>query len=143
MSARYSIWIQLSVDYTPRAWGPCSLYYLSSLASFNAVYSPHPQNLERRRNKDDEADYEAPDVDDLGNMRQGDLLKKYDEELTGPKLSSFRLGRKGNAIVDKVCARCVPQSYSMYFRFYHVSDVTRGMSSYNNCFKHPIDIGYQ
>ena len=57
------------------------------------------QNIERRRNKDDN-EYEAPEVDEFGNMVQSNLLKKYDEELSGPKTSSFRIGRRGEAILD-------------------------------------------
>lgn len=33
-------------------------------------------------------------------MKQGDVLTKYDEELGGPKRSSFRLGTKGQAMLD-------------------------------------------
>uniref|UniRef100_A0A6A7FT07 U4/U6.U5 tri-snRNP-associated protein 1-like n=2 Tax=Hirondellea gigas TaxID=1518452 RepID=A0A6A7FT07_9CRUS len=56
------------------------------------------RNLERRRNKDD-PEYEAPAVDENGMMLQSNLLTKYDEELHGLKKSSFRLGRRGNALV--------------------------------------------
>lgn len=59
------------------------------------------RNIERRRAKPDEpTDYEAPELDESGQLVSGGLLKKYDEELTGPKQASFRLGRRGLAVVE-------------------------------------------
>ncbi|KAF2363598.1 SNU66/SART1 family [Trinorchestia longiramus] len=56
-------------------------------------------NIERRRQKDD-LEYEAPEMDDFGNLKQSNVLKKYDEELVGRSKASFRLGNKGQAVLD-------------------------------------------
>lgn len=39
-------------------------------------------------------------MDEDGQLVTGGVLNKYDEELLGLKQSSFRLGRRGLAVVD-------------------------------------------
>ncbi|KAA0184339.1 hypothetical protein HAZT_HAZT002871 [Hyalella azteca] len=56
-------------------------------------------NIERRRQKDD-LEYEAPEMDEFGNLKHNKILKKYDEELNGRAKASFRLGSKGQAVLD-------------------------------------------
>ena len=57
--------------------------------------------MEIRSSKDkEETEYEAPEVDDMGRIRTGALLKKYDEELHGAKTDSFRLGSRGHAKIQ-------------------------------------------
>ncbi|XP_050691964.1 U4/U6.U5 tri-snRNP-associated protein 1-like [Eriocheir sinensis] len=53
------------------------------------------KNLKRKREKPDEVEYEAPEVDAAGNIIQRTLLTKYDEEIEGEKRKSFRLGAGG------------------------------------------------
>ncbi|KAK8739182.1 hypothetical protein OTU49_003516 [Cherax quadricarinatus] len=55
------------------------------------------KNLKRRQMKLDEVEYEAPEVDEYGNIVQRTLLTKYDEEIEGEKKQSFRLGAGGGA----------------------------------------------
>ncbi|XP_045599414.1 U4/U6.U5 tri-snRNP-associated protein 1 [Procambarus clarkii] len=55
------------------------------------------RNLKRRKLKLDELEYEAPEVDEYGNIVQRTLLTKYDEEIEGEKKQSFRLGVGGGA----------------------------------------------
>jgi len=60
------------------------------------------KNVEIRSSKDkEETEYEAPEVDDMGRIRTGALLKKYDEELHGAKTDSFRLGSRGHAKIQE------------------------------------------
>lgn len=55
------------------------------------------KNLKRKRKKPDEVEYDAPEVDDYGNIVQRTLLTKYDEDIEGEKRKSFRLGVGGGA----------------------------------------------
>ncbi|KAK7074644.1 U4/U6.U5 tri-snRNP-associated protein 1, partial [Halocaridina rubra] len=59
------------------------------------------KNLKRRKMKPDEMDYEAPEVDEFGNIVQSNLLTKYDEEIVGEKKHSFRLGSGGEAFASE------------------------------------------
>ncbi|KAG7154951.1 U4/U6.U5 tri-snRNP-associated protein 1-like [Homarus americanus] len=56
------------------------------------------KNLKRKKKKLDEVEYEAPEVDEWGNIVQRTLLTKYDEEIEGEKKKSFRLGIGGGAL---------------------------------------------
>lgn len=64
---------------------------------FSCILYP-PQNLKRKRKKPDEVEYDAPEVDEYGNIVQRTLLTKYDEEIEGEKRKSFRLGVGGGAL---------------------------------------------
>lgn len=57
--------------------------------------------MKRKRTKTDDVEYEAPEVDDYGNIVQKTVLTKYDEEIKGEKMTSFRLGEGGRAILEK------------------------------------------
>ncbi|XP_042862737.1 U4/U6.U5 tri-snRNP-associated protein 1-like [Penaeus japonicus] len=56
------------------------------------------KNLKRRLKKTDDKEYEAPEVDEFGNIVQNSLLTKYDEEIEGEKKTSFRLGTGGESV---------------------------------------------
>ncbi|KAG0695209.1 U4/U6.U5 tri-snRNP-associated protein 1 [Chionoecetes opilio] len=53
------------------------------------------KNVKRKKEDPDDAEYEAPEVDAEGNIVQKTLLTKYDEEIEGEKMMSFRLGSGG------------------------------------------------
>lgn len=53
--------------------------------------------MERRRKKLNDVEYEAPEVDEFGNVVQNTLLTKYDEEIQGGRKTTFRLGSGGVA----------------------------------------------
>merc|ERR1712029_1012859 len=57
-------------------------------------------NVENRKKKGDEVEYEAPEMDEFGNLVQKTVLTKYDEEITGLKKKSFRIGFGGVAVKD-------------------------------------------
>ena len=48
----------------------------------------------------DDVEYDAPEMDEYGNIVQRTLLTKYDEEIVGEKKHSFRLGLGGDAVVS-------------------------------------------
>ncbi|KAL7631962.1 UNVERIFIED_CONTAM: hypothetical protein RMT77_017718 [Armadillidium vulgare] len=56
------------------------------------------KNLKLKKAKPNEADYDAPDVDEYGNIVMKTVLTKYDEEIIGEKKKSFRIGRRGEAV---------------------------------------------
>ncbi|XP_076068528.1 U4/U6.U5 tri-snRNP-associated protein 1 isoform X2 [Oratosquilla oratoria] len=59
------------------------------------------KNIKNKTNKQDQVEYEAPEVDDYGNIVQKSLLTKYDDEIEGEKKTSFRLGAYGNTQPDR------------------------------------------
>ncbi|XP_063612338.1 U4/U6.U5 tri-snRNP-associated protein 1-like [Penaeus indicus] len=69
-----------------------------TLVNVNMVDDEHVEkNLKRRLKKTDDKEYEAPEVDEFGNIVQNSLLTKYDEEIEGEKKTSFRLGTGGES----------------------------------------------
>ena len=59
------------------------------------------QNVMRKKEDPDNPEYEAPEVDAQGNVVQRTLLTKYDEEIQGIKMKSFRLGTGGLTTVEE------------------------------------------
>lgn len=52
--------------------------------------------------KADDKEYEAPEVDEFGNIVHNSLLTKYDEEIEGEKKTSFRLGAGGESVAADI-----------------------------------------
>jgi len=67
-------------------------------------------NVENRKKKTDETEYEAPEMDAFGNLVQKTVLTKYDEEIAGLKKKSFRIGYGGMAMRDEEDLRQVNTS---------------------------------
>lgn len=58
------------------------------------------RNIKNKTQKQDHVEYEAPEVDEYGNIVQKSLLTKYDDEIEGEKKTSFRLGAYGHTQPD-------------------------------------------
>ncbi|KAK3854519.1 hypothetical protein Pcinc_039010 [Petrolisthes cinctipes] len=59
------------------------------------------KNVERKKKKTDDKEYEAPEVDEYGRLVQRTLLTKYDDEIQGERKKSFRLGAGGSASLQE------------------------------------------
>ncbi|XP_022087615.1 U4/U6.U5 tri-snRNP-associated protein 1-like [Acanthaster planci] len=59
------------------------------------------KNVELRKKKKDYRPYEDDTFDEYGMLKQRDVLTKYDEEIEGPKVESFRLGGSISAYDDE------------------------------------------
>ncbi|XP_047491011.1 U4/U6.U5 tri-snRNP-associated protein 1-like isoform X2 [Penaeus chinensis] len=74
-----------------------------TLVNVNIVDDEHVEkNLKRKLKKTDDKEYEAPEVDEFGNIVHNSLLTKYDEEIEGEKKTSFRLGTGGESFVPDI-----------------------------------------
>ncbi|XP_038072240.1 U4/U6.U5 tri-snRNP-associated protein 1-like isoform X2 [Patiria miniata] len=79
------------------------------------------KNVELRKKKKDYRPYEGDTIDEYGIMKPRDVLTKYDEEIEGAKIESFRLGDSASyddeeKCLERIRANLQAQAVSLDFK---------------------------